>query len=182
MENSIRTPQDASSTTKQWGANWLSQAWIMALYRRLSLIYMAKFTSNFPDAETIADWSVVWGERLAGLSAAQIKHGLDRVTQECQWPPTLVEFKQFCESAPRPELQKLPTPPRVRTEYASRQSGLIMGMFGESRPPGNWWAHEVMAKVERNEPVTASAFNLAKQAIARGASCVPGSDDEEVHA
>ena len=172
MENSTSTHTAETPTTGR-----MKETWIRALHRRLCLIYMAKFTSSFPDAETVDDWCDVWAERLAGISAEQIKYGLDRTTKECQWPPTLVEFRQFCEAAPRPALPKLPAPSRLKTDFGARHSRRILDMVSARRAPGNWWAHEVLAKVQRNEPVTAAAFELAKLAIARGAPREPGADD-----
>lgn len=177
MENSTSTPTAETPTTGR-----MKETWVRALHRRLCLIYMAKFTSSFPDAATVDDWCDVWAERLCSLSAEQVKYGLDRTTKECQWPPTLVEFRQFCEAAPRPALTRLPPPPRIKTDFARRNAARIADMLSTHKPPGNWWAHEVLANMSIGKPVTAAAFELAKLAIARSASREPGSDDETVAA
>jgi hypothetical protein len=48
----------------------------------------------------------------------------------------------------------------------------------ERKPPGNWWAHEVLQKVERRERVSVAAYELVKKVIGYTPVREPGSDDD----
>jgi len=74
----------------------------------LSLLYLAKFTSSFPDQETVDEWASLWAEGLAGIDGEQIKFGLSYVAQKHEWPPTLAEFRACCEARPKPDVPLLP--------------------------------------------------------------------------
>src|ERR1017187_6621347 len=120
MENqaSLNTSVTGSSETPQPKPRLMKRSWVLALHRRMSAIYMTKFTSSFPDTETVDDWCNVWAEHMADLTGEQLRYGLDRVAKECEWPPSLVEFRQLCEAAPKPPQARLAPPVFARTEFA----------------------------------------------------------------
>ena len=64
------------------------------------------------------------------------------------------------------------------TQHAEECMAKIREMLGKQKPPGNWWAHEVLAKLKAGEPVTLAAIELAESALAKGGSRIPGEDDE----
>lgn len=46
------------------------------------------------------------------------------------------------------------------------------------RPPGRFWAYEVIAKHKRGEPVSIAALEMAQDAIKHDGGRQPGADDE----
>ncbi len=53
----------------------------------------------------------------------------------------------------------------------------IRAMLANPRPPGNWWAHEVIARFKAGYPTTIAALELAEAAIGHQAQRIPGEDD-----
>jgi len=66
--------------------------WITELFKVFQARYLAKWTSSIAGIEERA--VLEWAKGLNGLSGEQIKHGLDN--WNCDWPPTMNEFKQCC--------------------------------------------------------------------------------------
>ena len=46
------------------------------------------------------------------------------------------------------------------------------------RPPGNWWAQEVIDRFKAGKPTTIAALELAEKALSGQGKRVPGEDDE----
>jgi len=66
--------------------------WITELFKLFQARYLAKWATPISGIEerAVKEWSI----GLAGLSTAQIKHGVDSWNEE--WPPSLPEFKKTC--------------------------------------------------------------------------------------
>jgi hypothetical protein len=137
----------------------------------MSAIYMTKFTSSFPDTETVDDWCNVWAEHMADLTGEQLRYGLDRVAKECEWPPSLVEFRQLCEAAPKPPQARLAPPVFARTEFAD--AALEKIRTDQANAPAlsicDRWPHEVLAKADS----TPAARDMAHAALAAKAARKP---------
>lgn len=70
-----------------------------------------------------------WGAGLAGLSAGQIKHGIDAARVGSKWPPSIAEFVAYARSNDRPVFfVALPKPKAsalvVRAELSAMRSAL----------------------------------------------------------
>jgi hypothetical protein len=85
------------------------------LFDRLVAEFGHKFASAIPNAEAEQSAKAVWAERLAGLTLAELKHGVARLAEYSQrhagWPPGAAEFRKLC----RP-----PRAPYERTEFQGR--------------------------------------------------------------
>ena len=64
----------------------------MALFKRLRRIFGAKWDAQFSCEAAHDDAVKEWGIGLAGLSAEQIKRGIDLTRVECEWPPSIAQF------------------------------------------------------------------------------------------
>lgn len=159
MGNSMSTNMAGSD----WPNHWLPRAYAIALHRKLSLAYLTKFTSCFPDAETVDDWCAYWGQGLANVTAEQIKHGLEYTTKNHEWPPTLAEFRAACLSLPKIH-QALPNRPQVDAKKIEQSITAIKAMQ-TVRVPGRWWAKEILERKERGEYVHETALRFAKEAM-----------------
>jgi len=146
----------------------MRESWVRELHNRFSSIYMTRFTGSFPDPETTADWCEVWAERLAGLSPLQLKYGLSQVKE---WPPSLIEFRGYCEAAPKPQQERLPPPTFARTEFADAVLDKIRTEQANVplQPICERWPHEVLAKADS----TPLARDMANAALAAKAARAP---------
>jgi len=162
MENST----SISPQGKVWPERWLKKSWIRGLYQKFSLLYLQRFTGNFPDEETIEEWCEVWAGGLSGMSGDQLRHGLGYVGQHSEWPPSIAEFRAACESLPKPVLPSLERPRGAATAHGLAQIAKINEMLAEGfRPPGKWWAHDIMARVERGERLLPVQIQYAMEAL-----------------
>lgn len=165
MENSTYKPQ----AEKSWPTHWLPKPWVMALHKKFSLLYLQKFTSAFPDDETIDEWASLWAESLGGLDGDQIKFGLSYCAQRHEWPPTTAEFLACCKALPR-ATERLPYNPPIDRVAGSRRLAEIVAKLAEpkSKPVLHWrrvmatpglpeisyrYAREALAIIDSNMPV-----------------------------
>jgi hypothetical protein len=51
------------------------------------------------------------------------------------------------------------------TPHAKECMEKIRKLLANPKPPGNWWASEVLERYENGEPVTPFALSLAKRAL-----------------
>lgn len=68
------------------------------------------------------------------------------------------------------------------TPHARECMEKIRDTLSHPKPPGNWWAHEIMSKVAAGEHVGIAAYELAKSALRTEPEREPGQDDEEMAA
>lgn len=71
----------------------IPRAWIAALFAKLAARYGHKWVTSFPP-ELQKAMMAEWRDGLAGLTADQMRRGLD--TWDCDWPPCLPEFRRAC--------------------------------------------------------------------------------------
>lgn len=86
-----------SSTSTDWPEQALPQAWIERLFEKMLCEYGAKFSNQWGalDPHTLKRH---WAQRLAGLTAEQLRAGLEALERH-EWPPTLPEFVKLCKPA-----------------------------------------------------------------------------------
>lgn len=75
----------------------LPSAWVDRLFQRLAAAYGSeKFVSLFRNQE-MADVKALWAAELSGLSADELRHGLEAMrAKHPSWPPSLYEFFALC--------------------------------------------------------------------------------------
>lgn len=81
----------------------LAPALVARLWRRMGEVYGHRWTSQFGPAPArgLSPVMATWARGLAGLGAADLARGLDRVTRAgADWPPPLPRFRDLC--VPRP--------------------------------------------------------------------------------
>jgi len=64
------------------------------------------------------------------------------------------------------------------TPHAEACMETIRELLDNPKPPGNWWAKEIFAKVAAGEHVSILAYEMAKTALGAPVEREPGSDDE----
>lgn len=71
----------------------------MALFKRFQAIYGVRWDDQFPTIERHDAALAEWGFGLAGMTADQIKRGIDRARVECEWPPSIARFVALGKSS-----------------------------------------------------------------------------------
>lgn len=139
---------------------------MIALHRKLSLTYLNKFTSSFPDDDTVNEWAALWGESLSGLTGEQIKFGLAYSAKNHEWPPTSAEFRACCEAKPKPYAPRLAPPPAASPTKARENIARIKTMLQEGhRKPGKWWAEDILQRHDQGGSVHDTALRMAREAL-----------------
>src|SRR3990172_8348459 len=165
--------EKGSFTQTQDSGKSLPPHWMQALQRKFSMMYLEKFSRFFPDQETINDWCATWGEGLAGVTGEEIKYGLEIVSRNHPWPPTMGEFRACCKAAPKPILPKLEAPRHGKSPHAEACMAKIRGMLANPKPEGVWGKKQVLDRAAIGHRVSVAALELAR--ISRQ----PGEDLEE---
>ncbi len=88
-------PITESSPTARPGREPISQRWVDALFARFARIWPRAWakTLRAADRDGMAD---EWAQGLAGLTGNEIAHGIGKARAECQWPPSIAEFRALC--------------------------------------------------------------------------------------
>lgn len=68
-----------------------------ALFARMRSIYLQKWDDQFDSAVMIERAMDEWAVGLAGLSAEQVKRGIDAARVGSKWPPSIAEFVEFAK-------------------------------------------------------------------------------------
>lgn len=92
-QNSWNTPRDLNDGT----GKVLSA--IDRLFNRLDGIYMAKWKSNFPNQQAVANWTEAWSQGLCrnGITVQMAFDGVLKCESDFKWPPSLPEFLELCQ-------------------------------------------------------------------------------------
>lgn len=69
------------------------------LYTRFTAIYGNKFVKEYSTDEFIAEWCEQWAESLGGISNESIRDALAHCRNNVEWPPSISEFKKYCDAA-----------------------------------------------------------------------------------
>lgn len=68
-----------------------------ALFARFRAIYLQKWDDQFSSEAMMERAMEEWGVGLAGLSAEQIKRGIDAARVGSKWPPSIAEFVELAK-------------------------------------------------------------------------------------
>ena len=97
------------------------------LFAKMLSIYGTKWANNFPTKEVEMMAKREWYDALEGITPLQLRAAVEKVRQECEWPPSIAEFLKHTKTAPRDPchrvLSALPPPkgdPLVAKKFLSR--------------------------------------------------------------
>jgi len=90
---SPRSP-DGTTSNDHMTSIPLPSAWIDRIFSEFSAMYGKHFANMWYGADVSAVKNT-WANRLAGLSGAQIAHGM-KMCERLNFPPTMPEFKAMC--------------------------------------------------------------------------------------
>lgn len=110
--------------------NPIPQAWIDALFAKMSALYGNKFSDMWRDSSMQAIKSV-WSQELSKLSRDEIAKGANALMSQ-EWPPTLPQFIKLC----RTDIDPLQAYYEALNGVIARESGEV----GEWSHPAIFWA------------------------------------------
>lgn len=71
-----------------------AEDWPDTLFAMFSAMYLKRWTSNFPNPESIEQWKVMIRISLVGVSSAKLTTAVVKCSERFpDWPPTMGEFK-----------------------------------------------------------------------------------------
>lgn len=135
--------------------------WVDRVFDKLTLVYGQAFLGRWRDIDLGAVKSD-WCHELAGLesSPGRIAHALAHLPDK---PPTVIEFRTLCRSAPAPDVPRLPEPQadpeRVAHELSKlRATGLTQPLQSSGCTD---WARRILHRVEKGDKTVSRAARLA---------------------
>lgn len=141
------------------------------LFERLALTYGAAWVRQWEGLD-MNDIKAMWAHELSGFSGRLevIAWALENLPERC---PNVIEFRNLCREAPRPQAMPLPEPPadpeRVRAELAklghvpaSQRAGVTANVDHKA------WAKRIIARHESGEKVRPISLRFAREALRMG--------------
>ena len=141
------------------------------LFERLGVTYGAQWHRMW-DGMPIADVKSSWAHELSAYAQpekmAAIAWALENLPERC---PNVIEFRNLCRNAPKPEAPRLPEPKadpeRLKAELAKLRGPAIEAARGTYDHKA--WAKSLIAKSEAGFNVPAVCLRFAKEALANKA-------------
>ena len=140
--------------------------WVDRVFEKLTLVYGQAFLARWRDIDLNAVKSD-WCHEMAGMekSPSRIAFALANLPER---PPSVIEFRALCRSAPVPDVPKLPEPKadpeRVAQELAKlRNTSLAQPMQSVGCKD---WARRILRRVEQGDKtVSRTAWAMAANAL-----------------
>jgi hypothetical protein len=142
---------DGSTTKHCAEPSGVDPRWVDTLFARFTAIWpaaMADRLATIPRADHAHEWEL----GLVGLSAEQIKHGINRARRESPWPPSIAEFRALCTDGRSAEQRAFD----ARAAAADAEHALPTKTWAETRESGRRHLRELKAALRGGprEPTT----------------------------
>lgn len=139
------------------------------LFERLGVTYGAQW-SRMWDGMPIAEVKSSWAHELATYATPEritaIAWALENLPERC---PNVIEFRNLCRMAPRPEAPKLPEPKadpeRMKAELAKLREPAVRAAASNSFGDGKDWARRLCARAKAGEHIPAVCLRFANEAL-----------------
>jgi len=136
------------------------------VFEKLTLVYGQAFLARWRDIDLNAVKSD-WCHELAGMqqSPSRIAFALSNLPDR---PPSVIEFRALCRSAPAPDVPRLPEPEADPERVAQELSKLraVNRATVNQASDGKDWARRIMRRVEHGDKaVSRAACAMAANAL-----------------
>lgn len=139
------------------------------LFERLGVTYGAQWHRMW-DGMPIADVKSSWAHELSSYAQpekmAAIAWALENLPERC---PNVIEFRNLCRNAPKPEAPRLPEP-KADPERLKAELAKLRGPAIEAARRGTYdhkeWAKRIVARAEAGDEIKAVTLRFAKEALA----------------
>ena len=110
--------------------NSIPDAWVDRLFNVMSEIYSDKWNNFYGKNNKIDTFKRIWKSALHGLSADQIKIGIDVCKERLRYTiPTPVEFYHYCKGLPVVKDLESPAQKKDSMEYANKHLDSIFDLL-----------------------------------------------------
>ena len=156
--------------------------WVDRIFTKLTLVYGRDFLSRWEGVE-IGSVKTDWAHELASLGdwPEAIAYGLANLPVER--PPTALQFRQICRSAPPKASTALPEPAvkadpaRVAAELAKLADIRIVNRVAPSTIDHKAWAKSIMAEHDAGRKLNPTRLRFAREAL--GIKLSAGDDEAQ---
>ena len=133
------------------------------LFSELWAIYGAAWVRSHGDAPT-SDTKAVWRKHLSGFTAGDIKYALAHLPSRC---PNVLEFRDICRAAPKPQLKALPSPVQDPAKVAEVVEVVKTRMAKAPTTDHKSWARKLKERHEAGEALGAHQIKAYRQALGK---------------
>ena len=133
--------------------------WVERLFERLLAVYGNGLTRMWEGIDP-ALVKAAWCDELSSIRPDSIRYALAHLPEDR--PPTVLQFRRLCASAPEPVTPRLPAPP-TNPEAAKRVREIGV-QIGASNPKA--WAHALRKREQYCEVLTPFQRAAWREALA----------------
>jgi hypothetical protein len=138
--------------------------WVERIFTKLVLVYGQAFLVRWRDID-IAMVKTDWTHELSGFDRTphRIAFALANLPEK---PPSVIEFKALCRSAPALPAPALEAPP-ANPERMAQELAKLAPMLAETPGPvdDKAWARKILARVQAGERVTPTVLQMALRGL-----------------
>lgn len=144
----------------------LPMPWVDKIFEKLGVTYGRDFLSRWDgfDADAMVDVQRDWSMELGGFfdQPDAIAHALAHLPAKA---PNVIEFRQLCRGAPKPEFKQLPRPTQD-PQAVAEVVGVVKNKLTKlpAVDPKDW-ARKLKARDERGEKLGAHQITAYRQAL-----------------
>lgn len=144
----------------------LPMPWVEKIFEKLSMTYGREFLARWDGfkEEAMLEVKQDWGMELGGFfdQPDAISHALAHLPAKA---PNVIEFRQLCRSAPKPQFKQLPRPAQDPQKVAE-----VMGVVKSklTKLPAldpKDWARKLKARHEKGEKLAPHQITAYRQAL-----------------
>lgn len=148
--------------------------WVDRIFEKLALTYGHSFIDRWRGMN-VADVKTDWAAELAGFHSHPdaIAHALANLPADR--PPTVLQFRDLCRQAPRPEPVALPIPSSpADPERLRSELGKLLYAFRSKAPSPRAgvdlsWAERIVSRHDSGERLSGGTLRIAREALAERA-------------
>lgn len=144
----------------------LPMPWVDKIFEKLGMTYGRDFLARWDgfDADAMLDVKRDWSMELGGFfdQPDAIAYALAHLPAK---PLNVIEFRQICRGAPKPEFKQLPRPTQDPQKVAEVVNVVKtkLSKFPQREP--KQWARDLKARHDRGEKLGGHQINAYRQAL-----------------
>ncbi|MBF6631845.1 MAG: hypothetical protein ITG01_11950 [Comamonas sp.] len=144
----------------------LPMPWVDKIFEKLGKTYGRDFLARWDgfEADAMTEVKQDWGDELGGFidQPDAIAHALAHLPVKA---PNVIEFRQLCRGAPKPEFKQLPRPTQDPNLVAEVVGVVKSKLTHLPKLDPKDWARKLKARHERGEKLGAHQISAYRQAL-----------------
>lgn len=144
----------------------LPTSWVERIFEKLGKTYGRDFLSRWDgfDADAMDEVKHDWAEELSGFHEQPdaIAHALAHLPAKA---PNVIEFRQLCRGAPKPEFKQLPRPTQDPQMVAEVVGVVKQKLTQMPKLDPKDWARKLKSRHDKGEKLAAHQITAYRQAL-----------------